>query len=307
MRLPVDPVLWRAWCGVAGLLTAATLGSLLFHRLRPSPETRNTLLRVRTWWILAACLFCGMAADVRGLAVLLWIASALALKEFVFLDRTARNRLLLWVLLAGSTAAVYRTMLAGAGQTMLRPMAVAALAILAAALAAASGSLRRGGAAVAAFLLAGCGLACVPALALASETGGNMRPVFFLLLITGLNDVAQYLWGKSLGRKPVAPRISPRKTWAGLLGGVATTGLLAALLAPWLTPMGRAGGVAAGLAMGIGGFLGDLAASAYKRSVGAGASGSLLPGHGGMMDRVDSLCVTAPILYAILLSGWGRG
>lgn len=305
MRMFDDPVLLRAWCGVGGLLIAATFGALLFHRRMPSPETRNTLLRIRTWWILVACLLVAMAAGGQGLAALLWVGSVLALREFVYLDDGLRHRVPLWLLLSGGAAVLFSAVAAGQGGLVPGPVGLAGLAIAVGILAAVAGSLRKGLTAGAALLLAGGGLACVPALALMPGRGAGMRPVFFLLLITGLNDVAQYLWGKGLGRRPVAPRISPRKTWAGLIGGVVTTGLLAALLAPWLTPLERAGGLAAGLAMGLGGFLGDLAASAYKRSVGAGASGTLLPGHGGLLDRVDSLCVTAPLLCAILRCGGG--
>ena len=152
-------------------------------------------------------------------------------------------------------------------------------------------------------LVAG-GLVCVVGLSrheadgLTEATG--IRYVFFLLLLTGLNDVAQYVWGKSLGRRAVAPRISPRKTWAGLVGGIVTTSVLAAALAAPLLGEDRPRGLLMGVLIGVGGFAGDIVASAYKRHVGAAESGRMLPGHGGIIDRIDSLCVTAPVLYCMV-------
>jgi phosphatidate cytidylyltransferase len=115
--------------------------------------------------------------------------------------------------------------------------------------------------------------------------------------MTSLNDVAQYLWGKGLGRRKVVPRISPNKTLAGLIGGTLTTTALSAGIAGVFTWMRWPVSIGAGLIIGMGGFLGDIIVSAYKRSAGVKDTGHLLPGHGGMLDRVDSLCVTAPLLY----------
>jgi phosphatidate cytidylyltransferase len=121
--------------------------------------------------------------------------------------------------------------------------------------------------------------------------------VLYLVLLTQLNDVAQYLWGRSLGGPPVAPKVSPNKTWAGFLGGVGTTTLLGTVLGPLLTPMAWPASLVAGLIIGLGGFVGDLNISALKRDLGIKDSGSLLPGHGGILDRVDSLTYTAPLFF----------
>jgi phosphatidate cytidylyltransferase len=109
--------------------------------------------------------------------------------------------------------------------------------------------------------------------------------------------VFQYLWGKALGRHAVLPRVSPNKTWQGLIGGVASTTVLAVALAQLLTPFTLVHGLLAGLIIGIGGFCGDVTISALKRDLGVKDSGSLLPGHGGVLDRVDSLTFTAPLFF----------
>jgi phosphatidate cytidylyltransferase len=121
--------------------------------------------------------------------------------------------------------------------------------------------------------------------------------VFYLLVLTQLNDVAQYLWGKACGRHKVAPTVSPGKTVEGLLGGIATTTLLAWMFAPYLTPMHGLPAIASGLLIGVAGFVGDLVVSAVKRDLGVKDTGTLLPGHGGMLDRLDSLTLTAPLFF----------
>lgn len=121
--------------------------------------------------------------------------------------------------------------------------------------------------------------------------------VIFLVLATEFNDIAQYLWGKSLGHIKVVPKVSPNKTLAGLLGGVMTTTLLCVLLGPLLTPMDRVHSLMAGIIIGASGFCGDVVMSAIKRDFGVKDSGKLLPGHGGILDRLDSLIYTAPLFF----------
>src|SRR4029078_3939956 len=131
-------------------------------------------------------------------------------------------------------------------------------------------------------------------------TGGALAGpalVLYLVFLTQFNDVAQFLFGKTFGRHPVVPKVSPKKTWEGLLGGAATTVVLAVLLAPVLTPLRQYEAVAAGVMIGLGGFLGDIVISALKRDLGIKDSGTLLPGHGGILDRVDSPTFTAPLFF----------
>lgn len=130
-----------------------------------------------------------------------------------------------------------------------------------------------------------------------SQANPGVGLLLLLLLLTQLNDVAQYVWGKSLGKRKVTPTISPGKTWAGLLGGVATTILLAGCIAPRITFLDLPRSLGAGLIIGLGGFFGDLAVSAVKRDRGVKDSGNLLPGHGGLLDRIDSLTYSAPLFF----------
>jgi phosphatidate cytidylyltransferase len=121
--------------------------------------------------------------------------------------------------------------------------------------------------------------------------------LLFVVLLTELNDVAQYIWGKAFGRHKVIERVSPKKTVEGLVGGVITTTLLSCALAPFLTPLTFGDRIAVGLLIGIGGFLGDVTISAVKRDIGVKDSGAMIPGHGGILDRIDSLLFTAPLFF----------
>jgi phosphatidate cytidylyltransferase len=139
-------------------------------------------------------------------------------------------------------------------------------------------------------------------LALPSDinAAGGAGLLFFLVFLTQFNDVAQYTWGKLFGKHPVVPKVSPKKTKQGLAGGLATTLLASWAIAPYLTPLSHLEALMAGVLIGLGGFLGDVVISAIKRDIGVKDSGNLIPGHGGIMDRVDSLTFTAPLFFHFL-------
>lgn len=126
--------------------------------------------------------------------------------------------------------------------------------------------------------------------------GENFLWLFFLIAVVQLSDVLQYVFGKLFGRHKVAPRISPAKTWEGLIGGGLSAALVGAGLF-WITPFSplQAGGMA--LAIVVAGFCGGLVLSAIKRSLGAKDWGTMIEGHGGALDRMDSVTFAAPIFF----------
>ena len=125
---------------------------------------------------------------------------------------------------------------------------------------------------------------------------------WFLLLVvlTESNDIMQALVGRKWGRTKLSPLVSPHKSWEGLLGGMVSTMLLAGVVGPWLTSLRVWQAVLAGLLVAVAGIFGDLTVSACKRDVGVKDSGTLLPGQGGMLDRIDSLTFTAPAFYFLV-------
>jgi phosphatidate cytidylyltransferase len=126
------------------------------------------------------------------------------------------------------------------------------------------------------------------------------RLVFFLVFVTQVSDVLQYVFGKLLGRRPLAPRISPNKTVEGLLGG----GLVATMLGialHGLTPFGPLGTGALAAVVVLAGAVGGLVMSAVKRSLSAKDWGAAIAGHGGIMDRVDSIVFSAPLFFHLVV------
>jgi len=143
----------------------------------------------------------------------------------------------------------------------------------------------------------------------AGAVGWGMEGFIFLLVLTFAADVAAAWWGKALGRRKVLPTVSPNKTWAGVVGSVATAVVLGALLWPLLElsqqalslPAQVGLGAAAGLLIGVGAFFGDAVFSAFKREHGLDTLGRLFPGQGGVLDRWDSLTLTAPLWFGYLV------
>lgn len=127
--------------------------------------------------------------------------------------------------------------------------------------------------------------------------------LFYLFALTAINDICQFVAGKRFGRHKIAPRSSPNKTWEGLLGGIAGSTVFSLILGLHLE-LGSALHLAGlGFALAIIGFMGDLVFSHTKRQLGIKDFSQLIPGHGGILDRVDSLVLTAPALY-LWLSYW---
>ncbi|MEX0718487.1 MAG: phosphatidate cytidylyltransferase [Planctomycetaceae bacterium] len=305
MLTPLDrPVQWTL-LGVFALLAAAQIIVWLLRRLRPERDWTEPSSRIATWWIIAAVFALALLFG-RGASIALFaFISFLALKEFLSLVPTRRSdrRVLFWAYLAIPVQywwvysewygmfiifiPVYvllflplRMLTVGQSEGFLR----------------AAGTLHWG---LMTTVFSLSHVAFLLVLRMKSEPEVNYGPgmVVFLVVLTELNDVAQYVWGKAFGRRKVLPAISPGKTWEGWIGGIATTAAVAALLGPWLTPLDHRLALYAGLIIGVAGFVGDVNISALKRDLGIKDSGSMLPGHGGILDRVDSLTYTAPLYF----------
>jgi phosphatidate cytidylyltransferase len=291
-----------ATAGIYALLMAATVIVWRMARGETTGRYRELTLRVRSWWWMIGAFTLAMLLS-RGVAIVfLGLISFLALKEYLSLIPTRRidRGVLLFAYLAIPIqfywAAInwygmfvifipvwmflfFPALMALRGETQGFLRAVGTLSW---------------GLMMTVYTLSHMAMLLVSGDA-ANPIAGGLGLLFFLVMLTQFNDVAQFTWGKLYGRHQVTPSVSPKKTWEGLVGGVATTTLVAALIGPYLTPMDVRWSALGGLIIGIAGFLGDITMSAVKRDLGVKDASGLIPGHGGILDRVDSLTYAAPV------------
>lgn len=128
---------------------------------------------------------------------------------------------------------------------------------------------------------------------------GGRGLLMFLIFLTEINDVMQFVWGKLLGKHKIVPQISPNKTWEGFVGGIISTIIISYFLR-FLTPLTVPQVLFVGFFIALAGFAGDIVLSAIKRDKGIKDMGDTIPGHGGIFDRIDSLSYTAPVFFHLV-------
>ncbi|MBB6372087.1 phosphatidate cytidylyltransferase [Chryseobacterium shigense] len=139
-----------------------------------------------------------------------------------------------------------------------------------------------------------------PHLLFIREMASGLNSIIFIVVVTELNDVFQYLMGKFFGKHKITPKISPNKTLEGFIGGVFLTVILSNILGFFLLKTDIFFNTILGIILGISGFFGDVFMSYLKRKANIKDTGTLLPGHGGLLDRMDSLIFNAPIFFWVL-------
>lgn len=290
---------------VFGLLLVSTIIVALLPWIRPGAPMAELRARVRSWWIMTALFVFAVTIRFEVSLVFFAILSFLSLKEFftlVHLRLADRRAILLsyvaiimqywwiydrWYVMFLVFIPIYmfilvpfRLVVAGETQRFMTS----------------AGKLHWG---LMAFVFGLSHLAYIPVMELKETTrfeAGNVGLLVYLVFLAEFNDVLQYVFGKTLGRHKMTPTISPNKTWEGFLGGLVCTSLLAIALR-FLTPMDWKFALGAGLLIATSGPVGGMVMSAIKRDVGVKDSGTLIPGHGGILDRVDSLCFSAPLFF----------
>jgi phosphatidate cytidylyltransferase len=311
---------WGPTLGLVGavvVLLSTTTGvvQMLRHRTESGldPAIIETFrLRVRAWWILFAILVAAFFIGQIATVVLFGLISFWALREFITLTptRLGDHRTLFFVFFIFTPLQYY---LVGIEKYGLYSVVIPVYGFLFVPVAIAlAGDFKR-------FLertaKIQCGLLiCVyclsyaPALLtlklpeLAKDTpdvGGKVRLLFFFVVMVQLSDALQYLWAQIPSKHVIVPAINPSRTWEGLLGGTASVTLIGAMLW-WATPFHGANWWMAGVMSGIialMGFAGGLTMSAIKRDRGVKDYGTLVEGHGGVLDRIDSICFAAPVFF----------
>jgi len=295
--------MWWVFGSVLGLLFIATIiGIVLKHKTKNS-TIENLNARIKAWWIMCAIFLAALFMGEKGILVLFAMISWLALREYVTLTPTRRadHRTLFWVffVITPLQYLLIGTHWYGLFSILIPVYAFLFIPIRSVAAGETENFLERISEIQWGLMVFVYCLSYAPALLtleIPHYHSQNVNLLLFLVIVVELSDVFQYVWGKILGKKKIAPVLSPNKTLEGFIGGILSATLIGILLSP-ITPFSRlqAGGIA--LMMTLAGFAGGLIMSAIKRERGIKDFGSVIPGHGGIIDRIDSLCFAAPLLF----------
>jgi phosphatidate cytidylyltransferase len=292
---------------VAGVLVVASvIGAALARRAKSERQKElvaNLNARTKAWWVMVAVLAAAFALGDVATLVLFALVSFFALREFVTLTPTRRGdyrplAMAFWIVLPGQYVLI-GTRQYGTFSILVPVYAFLFLPSLAALAGDTRDFLARSAKLQWALMVCVYCVAHAPALLLLeipAWSGPNALLVLYLLLVVQGSDVLQYVFGKLLGKTKLAPEVSPSKTVEGLVGGgLAATALGVALTS--LTPFTWTQSLGMAAAIVTMGFLGGLTLSAVKRSLGAKDWGVMIEGHGGMLDRLDSVAFAAPVFF----------
>ncbi len=294
---------------IFGILVFATLLFWIMGIVKPDANVTELKMRTRSWWMMATIFVVATVLHPAISFVAIGLLSFMALRELSSISKNVRpedRKILIWCYLAipvqytlaytgqytlfltfipifmhlwipfmlvikGETKDIGRSMSVLPTQLMLTVFGVSHLA----------------------FLLS------LPELE--GFQAGGRGLLLFVVFITEMNDVFQFTWGKLFGKLKVMPSISPNKTWEGLIGGVVTTTIVGYYLR-FLTPFSEIEALVICFSVAVTGFIGDVVVSAVKRDIGLKDTGDIIPGHGGILDRIDSLALTAPVFFHIVFN-----
>lgn len=294
---------------VLGLLTfSSLLVSLPVMKRRIHEKTYSNLIaRVKAWWIMVGVFGLSLLAGKNGVVILYALLSFLALREFITINKTNKedHRILCWaffiilplhyllIFLGWYTffivfIPVYafifipiRQALAGNTENFLSRTARIQWGLL-----------------ITVYFLSHVPWILQLQFTDCANTSNGASLLFWLVMVSQLNDVLQYVFGKRFGKKPLSPSVSPNKTVEGFLGGVLTSAMVGSALS-FATPFGWAGAFLMALLVCLLGTAGGLVMSCIKRDLGSKDWGAMISGHGGVLDRVDGLLFAAPIFFHI--------
>ena len=301
---------------IAGILVVLIVASLIGYLLagrasgQPSATIVNLNSRIKAWWVMVVLIAIAFALGRVGVLVLFAFCSFAALREFITLTPTRRGD---HIALATAFFIVLPLQYLLIGEnwyglySIFIPVYVFLLMPIIAALRGDTTDFIARIAEVQWGLMVS--VFCVshaPALLtlhIPGFEGQNPMLILFLIMVVQASDVLQYVWGKLIGRRKIAPSLSPSKTIEGFLGGVASATALGAALW-WITPFAwwQAGLMA--LIVNLMGFCGGLVMSAIKRDRGVKDWGQMIEGHGGMLDRLDSVIFAAPVFFHLTRFWW---
>ena len=306
--------IWQLFGGlIITLIIASSIGYGLKFKVgfsTPHAVIDNLNARINAWWIMILIIFAAAALGFYGVIGLFFVISFMALREFLSLLYIRRGDHLAlaacfyvilpiqYILVAIDWFSMFTIFIPVYGFLF--------LPILSALLGDTAHFLDRSTKVQWALMISVFCISHIPAILTLDIEGFEDKKLLlmiFLILVVQSSDVLQYVWGKLFGKHKIAPKLSPSKTVEGFVGGVVSASVLGGLLY-WLTPFNPVQAVLMSLLICLMGFLGGLVMSAMKRSMGVKDWGNMISGHGGMLDRMDSLCFAAPIFFHVVRYYW---
>lgn len=306
----MSDVQWLFLGAFVVLTLASSVGFWLKRSKGASTVIDNLNARINAWWVMIGVLGVAFMIGVHGVNTLFLLLSFFALREFLTITNTRRADHpamvgCFYVTLPLQYYFVWAQWY-GMYSIFIPVYAFLTLPILATLAGDSVRFLERAAKIQWGLMISVFCISHIPALLTLPVEGYEGREILliaFLIITVQGSDVLQYIWGKLYGRRKIAPNLSPSKTLEGLVGGVLSASLLGASLW-WITPFNfwQAGLIA--LVVSIMGFLGGLVMSAIKRDRGIKDWGATVKGHGGILDRLDSLCFSAPIFFHLVRYYW---
>ncbi|MGI3090392.1 phosphatidate cytidylyltransferase [Vibrio diabolicus] len=285
------------------VLVIGTLVYLYLSRHNLNKDYHELKLRIRSWWWMIGIVFVVLYLPTQYTLISVAFLSFMALKEFLSVvpTRMTDRRVIFWAYLSIPFQYYWLSIGWYGMYIIFIPVFIFLyLPMVAVLIGDTKGFIRSAGIIHWALMLT---VFCVSHMAyllvLPSKNpeAGSMGMLLFLLVFTQFNDVCQYVWGKSFGKHKIVPKVSPNKTWEGFIGGAATIIITSYFVAPYLTPLTSVQGLVAGMIIALSGFIGDLVISSVKRDLQIKDTSQFIPGHGGILDRIDSLMFTAPLFF----------
>jgi len=305
-----DPKLGCLFGGVLFLLILSTLIGRRLKRRRKTDASRSIIddlnNRSGAWWNMCAIFAVAVVIGRVGALVLFAIISFLAMREYMTLVPTRRgdHRTLFWsfFVIMPLQYCLIGMRWYGLFAVMIPVLAFVFVPTSIAIAGDTEHFLERAGKIQFGIILCAYCLSHAPALLflrVPGFEGHDARLLLYLVIVDQMRDVLQYLWGKLIGKHKIAWRVSPNKTWEGFVGGVASATALGTALW-WATPFTPLQSAGMSFTICLFGFAGNLVMSAIKRDIGIKDFGVVIEGHGGILDRIDSLCFAAPIFFQLI-------
>jgi phosphatidate cytidylyltransferase len=307
MKLTLDSQTFWLVGGVLVLLILATATGQ-FLRIRTqhgdvAATIQNLNARIKAWWVMVFAFGLAISTGGIGSVILFALTSFLALREFITLTPADRgdHRTLFWVFFIITPVQYWLVLTGWYGlfAIMIPVYGFLFIPLRSAVSGGYNNFLERTAKIQWGLMVCVYCVSHAPALLflqIPGYEGQNGKLLFYFVLVVQISDVLQYVFGKTLGKHKIIPNISPNKTWEGFIGGICTATLLGAGLW-WATPFSPVQSAGMSLMITLLGFAGGLVMSAIKRDRGIKDYGTAIAGHGGFMDRIDSICFAAPVFF----------